>query len=203
MANGPIDPLVGSRYALKGRVVTMNEAFQVLEHGVVYIDAGRITAVLPSSAPPRRASRDSPVLDSRGTIFPGLIELHNHLSYNVLLLWAVPKQFTNRSQWSGVPDYRKLISGPMQVLGTTPGFVEAIVRYVECKCLLAGVTTSRGSPCTATTASRGITGVLSAMSKRPTTISCPMQRPRSPMSRHMTPKNSSNGCRKAPARCST
>ncbi len=144
MANQPIDPLTGSRYALKGRVVTMNSAFQVLERGVVYIDAGRITAVLPSSAPRPPGFHDSPLLDTRGTIFPGLIELHNHLSYNVLLLWAVPKQFTNRGQWSGVPDYRKLISGPMQVLGTTPGFVEAIVRYVECKCLLAGVTTSQG-----------------------------------------------------------
>jgi hypothetical protein len=32
----------------------------------------------------------------------------------------------------------------MQVLGRTPGYVEAIVRYVECKCLLGGVTTSQG-----------------------------------------------------------
>jgi hypothetical protein len=32
----------------------------------------------------------------------------------------------------------------MTVLGKTPGFVEAIVRWVECRCLLGGVTTSQG-----------------------------------------------------------
>jgi C-terminal processing protease CtpA/Prc len=32
----------------------------------------------------------------------------------------------------------------MQTLGKTPGFPEAIVRYVECKSLLGGVTTSQG-----------------------------------------------------------
>ena len=32
----------------------------------------------------------------------------------------------------------------MGVLGRTPGCVEAIVRYVEAKCLLGGVTTTQG-----------------------------------------------------------
>jgi hypothetical protein len=32
----------------------------------------------------------------------------------------------------------------MNVLGHTPTYVEAVVRYVECKCLLSGVTTSQG-----------------------------------------------------------
>jgi 5-methylthioadenosine/S-adenosylhomocysteine deaminase len=55
----------------------------------------------------------------------------------------VPKEYTNRAQWGREPDYRKLISGPMRVLGTTPGYSEAVVRYVECKCLLGGVTTAQ------------------------------------------------------------
>ncbi len=32
----------------------------------------------------------------------------------------------------------------MNLLGKTKGYVEAIVRYVECKCLAGGVTTSQG-----------------------------------------------------------
>ena len=84
------------------------------------------------------------LIKTGGTIYPGLIELHNHLSYNILPLWNVPKTFSNRDQWGKVPDYRKLISGPMQVLGKTPGYVQAIVRYVEAKCLLGGTTTSQG-----------------------------------------------------------
>ena len=52
----------------------------------------------------RRAGRAKPApsdfdnvaaVDTGGTLFPGLIELHNHLSYNVLPLWSpVPKLFS-------------------------------------------------------------------------------------------------------------
>jgi hypothetical protein len=80
-----------------------------------------------------------------------LIELHNHLSYNALPLWApVPKRFVHRGQWPDHKDYRKLISGPMTVVGEyrdssgKPALLPALVRYVECKCLLGGVTTSQG-----------------------------------------------------------
>ncbi len=77
-------------------------------------------------------------------MFPGLIELHNHLAYNALRLWQVPKKYSNRDQWSGIPEYRKLVSGPMTVVGKSPGLLPALIRYVEAKCLVGGVTTSQG-----------------------------------------------------------
>ena len=90
-------------------------------------------------------------VDTGGTLFPGLIELHNHLSYNALPLWSpVPKLFQDRGQWPDHPDYRKLISGPMTVVGEyrnaqgKAALLAPLVRYVECKCLLGGVTTSQG-----------------------------------------------------------
>ena len=67
---------------------------------------------------------------THGTIYPGLIELHNHLSYDVLPLWAVPQQFANRDGWSKGPVYRGTISGPMQVLGKTDTMGEAVVQHV-------------------------------------------------------------------------
>lgn len=81
-----------------------------------------------------------------GTLFPGLIELHNHMPYDVLPLWTVPRLFTNRDQWSGrsTPQYRQLISGPMGVLGRRVEVVPAIVRYVEMRALLGGTTTCQG-----------------------------------------------------------
>lgn len=144
MPLGTLDALGGARYALEGRIVTMNAADTVLARGTIYIDAGRIAAVLRTGAPAPAGFENAPVIKTGGTIYPGLIELHNHLSYNVLGLWSVPKKYTNRDQWGGTPVYRKLISGPMTVLGKTAGYVEAVVRYVECKCLLGGVTTSQG-----------------------------------------------------------
>jgi 5-methylthioadenosine/S-adenosylhomocysteine deaminase len=133
-----------TRYALEGRVVTMDESFSVVERGIVYIDGGRIAAITPTGAPAPPGFQEAPVISTRGTIYPGLIDLHNHLSYDALTLWRVPELYTNRDQWGRHPDYRKLISGPMTVLGKTPGFVEAVVRYVECKALLGGVTTAQG-----------------------------------------------------------
>src|SRR5215204_4700283 len=144
MSDDQANPQQVTRYALEGRVVTMDPWFNVLERGTVYVDGGRITQVAPTNAPPPPGFQDAPVIGTRGTIYPGLIDLHNHLSYDALTLWQVPKLYTNRDQWGGHPDYRKLISGPMGVLGKTPGYVEAVVRYVECKCLLGGVTTAQG-----------------------------------------------------------
>lgn len=140
----PIDPLDGPQYALRGRIVTMNDTRSVINDGIIYIDKGIIIAVKQASAAPPAGFSGIQVVNTRGTIYPGLIELHNHLSYNILRLWNVPDTYTNRDQWAGTAEYRKSISGPMNVLGKTPGYVEAIVRFVECKCLMGGVTTSQG-----------------------------------------------------------
>jgi cytosine/adenosine deaminase-related metal-dependent hydrolase len=146
VANSPIDPATGAPVALSGRVVTMDDARTVVEHGVVYATNGSIVDVRAAGDPAPDGFAEVAVVASGGTICPGLIELHNHLPYDVLGLWAVPKRYTNRDQWSGssTPDYHRLITGPMQVLGADPLLVPAVVRYVELRCLLGGTTTSQG-----------------------------------------------------------
>jgi 5-methylthioadenosine/S-adenosylhomocysteine deaminase len=149
-AAAPIDPLTGPRLALAGRVATMDDAFTVKNDAIVYVDKGRIVAVQAAQQAPPVGFEETPVVETRGTLFPGLIELHNHLSYNALPLWLVPKRFTHRGQWPNHKDYRPLISGPMTVIGEyrdaqgKPSLLPALIRYVECKCLLGGVTTSQG-----------------------------------------------------------
>ena len=69
----------GPRYALAGRVVTMDADFQVLDPGVIYIDAGGIAAVASTGAPPPAAFAGITPIRTGGTIYPGPIELHNHL----------------------------------------------------------------------------------------------------------------------------
>jgi len=140
----PIDPLEGPKLAVSGQIVTMNMDRQVIKDGVIYIEKGGIVAVQDAAAAPPAGFEAVAVIDSGGTIFPGLIELHNHLSYNILKLWNVPKAYKNRGQWAGIPEYRQLISGPMKQIGQAPGLMASLVRYVECKCLLGGTTTSQG-----------------------------------------------------------
>ncbi|MFZ5625263.1 MAG: amidohydrolase family protein [Gemmatimonadota bacterium] len=139
-----IDALDSPATALCGRIVTMDERLTVVDPGGIYLARGSVAAVLPAAAPAPAGFESVVPVATGGTIYPGLIELHNHLAYNALRLWPVPRKYANRDQWGRAPDYRKLISGPMKVVGMTPGLLPALIRYVECKCLVAGVTTSQG-----------------------------------------------------------
>lgn len=69
-----------SRYLIKGRVITMDSADRVLNAGMLAIDDGRIVAVIDSKASPPPGFESAPMINARGTIFSGLIELDNHLS---------------------------------------------------------------------------------------------------------------------------
>jgi hypothetical protein len=140
----PIDPLTGPKLALTGQIVTMDDAFSRIRRGTLYIDKGAIVAAQEADAPPPSGFEGMTAVNVEGTIFPGLIELHNHLAYNILQLWQVPRPFTNRGQWGGTDEYQQRVTGPMKVLGWTETVMPSLVRYVECKCLVGGVTTSQG-----------------------------------------------------------
>jgi cytosine/adenosine deaminase-related metal-dependent hydrolase len=142
----PIDTTPAAPFVLHGRIVTMDDHDTVLDDGALYAGRGPIAAVQDAGAPPPAGFEDVVPIDVKGTIYPGLIELHNHLAYNALQLWQVPKRYTNRDQWGGTsnPDYRRLISGPMKLIGPDPELMPALVRYVECKALLGATTTSQG-----------------------------------------------------------
>ena len=120
----------------------------VIPNGRIYLEGRVIKAVgavgeaLPADFAPLFAN--APKVATGGTIFPGLIELHNHLSYNAMPLWEVPTQYSNNGQWRGGEDYSRRITKPSQVLGQSPGVLQALVRYVECRAMLGGVTTTQG-----------------------------------------------------------
>jgi cytosine/adenosine deaminase-related metal-dependent hydrolase len=135
-----------AKFVLHGHVVTMNDAFDEIAQGAVYVEGHTIQAVQPASKPAPAGFEGAPVVDTRGTIFPGLVELHNHLSYNALRLWNVPAKYANRDQWPDNPQYHQLVTGPMKLLGQSKraDLLAALVRHVESKCLFGGVTTSQG-----------------------------------------------------------
>lgn len=143
MTNHPPAPPTWQKYVLEGRIVTMGPQ-SVIADGAIYIENGEIKAVQDASEPVPQGFKDVLRVRTGDSIYPGLIELHNHLSYNAMPLWDVPRRYTNNGQWKRHEDYRRLITKPSQVLGGTAGVVEALIRYVECRCLLGGVTTSQG-----------------------------------------------------------
>lgn len=133
-----------STYALRGRIVTVNAGFDVIPDGILYVDGKSIVAVQDAAAPPPKAFAGVKPVDTGGTMFPGLIELHNHLAYNIIGLWLVDKKYTNRDQWPGRPSYKTNLTGPIKVLASHPPLLPAITRYVECKSLFGGTTASQG-----------------------------------------------------------
>lgn len=139
----PSHDVPSSRYVLEGRVVTMGPQ-GIVPRCAIYVEDGVIKHVLPARAETPAEFQTAPRIKTRGTIYPGLIDLHNHLSYNAMPLWDVPQAFTNNDQWKGHEDYARKITKPSQILGGTPGVMEALVRFVECRSLLGGVTTSQG-----------------------------------------------------------
>ena len=144
MAEQAIDPQTGPAFALAGTVVTMDSDGTVLERGTIYVDKGTIVSVQETGSPPPDGFEDAVTVRTGGSIYPGLIDLHNHLAYDVLTLWNVPRLFAHRGLWSSHPDKRRLITIPMTVLGKHPRYVPAVVRYVEAKAVMGGTTTSQG-----------------------------------------------------------
>jgi 5-methylthioadenosine/S-adenosylhomocysteine deaminase len=142
----PLPTVATTRFGLMGRIVTMDTSNRIIPSGTVYVDLPNIAAVVEQGGELPKGFENVPVIDTQGTICPGLIELHNHLSYNALRLWAVPQKFDNRDQWQKSADYAEKVTGPMKVIGHSkdPQLLPALVRFVGAKCLVAGVTTSQG-----------------------------------------------------------
>jgi imidazolonepropionase-like amidohydrolase len=139
-------PATPKRWAISGRIVTMASNGDVVAKGTLYIEDNRIAAIAPAGQPAPAGFESVKTVDTGGTVYPGLIELHNHLSYNILPLWRVPKAYANRDQWQNAKEYRESVTGPMSAIALADNgtLLPALVRYVEAKCLIAGVTTSQG-----------------------------------------------------------
>ena len=98
-----------------GRVVTMDDASTVIDDGAVWVgDDGRIAQVAERGAAAPAGFDGAEVVQTGGTIYPGLIDLHNHLAYNCVGLWIAPQDepYTSRNQWPGAPTYKPEIRDP-------------------------------------------------------------------------------------------
>jgi hypothetical protein len=78
---------------LRGTVVTVDNRHSVIEDGSVLVRGDRIVAVWQGERPPTGTRVDGAVvieLDGPALIFPGMINLHNHPTYDMLRLWPTP-----------------------------------------------------------------------------------------------------------------
>src|SRR5579864_4133467 len=124
-------------YALSGTLVTPHG---VIEDGVIVISDGTIRNIGANVPIPAGTS----VIKTDGVILPGLIDLHNHLIWNVFPRWRIPSPVGNRYDWQAMPEYAARLSGPEATM-VKDGLGCAMERYAEIKAMVGGATSVVGS----------------------------------------------------------
>lgn len=146
---GRIVPLSADRTVSKGEL----DAFA----GAVWLgDDGMVAAITRGSqgthgtagAPP--GFEKAPVVDvGSSLVFPGLIDLHNHLAYNTLPLWTQEsrdkaKPFLHHNSWPGAQSYAASVTWPAYAFITASP--QELLAYAETRAIVGGTTTIQGSP---------------------------------------------------------
>jgi 5-methylthioadenosine/S-adenosylhomocysteine deaminase len=123
--------------ALTGTIVTPDE---VIPNGTVLIEHGRIRDFGSHVAVPSGAI----TFETHGIIAPGLIDLHNHLTWNVFPRWKPNQEFSSRYEWQAKPIYNTLMTAPHRAL-VDEGLECDAERYAEVKAITEGETSVVGS----------------------------------------------------------
>jgi 5-methylthioadenosine/S-adenosylhomocysteine deaminase len=125
------------KYALKGILVTPD---QVIANGTLLVVGEKIQAIgADITIPPH-----TKVIDTKGIILPGLIDLHNHLTWNLLPRWKANREFANRYDWQQLVGYSIALATPHYEL-TREKLGCAMNRYAEIKAITEGETSVVGS----------------------------------------------------------
>lgn len=132
----PTLPAQSTPLAITGTLVTPQE---IVPDGTVLIQNGKILAASAQVQIPQGAT----VVRTDGVIAPGLIDLHNHLTWNVFPRWKPNEEFGNRYGWQQKPVYNVLMNEPHYEL-VSEGLECGMERYAEVKAISEGETSVVG-----------------------------------------------------------
>jgi cytosine/adenosine deaminase-related metal-dependent hydrolase len=120
---------------LRGTVVTPGE---VMSDGLVSISGSRIAQVEAFSA------RAQGVMETDSYIFPGLIDLHDHITWNFLPRWKPNELFSNRYEWQQRTAYKLALDGPHGKVVADHELACDAERFGEIKAIAGGATSVVG-----------------------------------------------------------
>lgn len=140
-------------YALKGTLVTPTE---IIEAGTILVVGDKIQAIGKDIPLPTAVK----IIETKAFIYPGLVDLHDHITWNFLPRWKPGQKFANRYEWQQIPEYASALKTPHdQVVpnpppaSTRPPAQEDLAcdanRYGEVKAIVGGATSvvdSLGDP---------------------------------------------------------
>jgi cytosine/adenosine deaminase-related metal-dependent hydrolase len=149
-------------------VVTMDADHTVIPRGRVLVSGSQIEAVWrrgrrPAQIDGQRLARATTVQPGRDTyLFPGLVNLHDHPTYDMLEAWPAPSSdaipeagkagtdpYDNRYEWNtdGPAEYDRLVRNPQEAI-VDPDALDlrgAAVKYAEVQAMLGGETSMQGA----------------------------------------------------------
>jgi len=135
---------------VKGRIVPLaaGDPGTVFRGSVFVDDGGLVEQVLPARRKAPAGYEQAPLVDAGDAlVFPGLIDLHNHLAYNTLPLWADPTRtdpYLDHNTWPRRKTYAPDVTWPAYAFITAAP--EELLAYVEVKAIIGGTTSIQGSP---------------------------------------------------------
>ncbi len=134
--------------ALAGRIVTFEPDRPDLADGVLYVGDGKIVGVSKRTEKPPSEFADVKPIEVDGVLYPGLIDLHSHILYNLRTLWAPggrTEPYTSHNQWPDADTYSQEITAPARVWSKSPAARE-VLAYAEAKAIAGGTTAIQGAP---------------------------------------------------------
>lgn len=151
---------------LNGTVVTMDDAHTVLADGHVLVRNGLVVAVWSGATPVGVDVNGARAIDAgtRGLIFPGLIDVHDHPPFDVLPIWPAPSShrqaaagrptghepYDYRYEWTTdvPPEEARLVANPRSALGDADalGLLSQMLVHSQARAALGGETSIQGSP---------------------------------------------------------
>jgi len=147
---GPTTPVLArlgrrDRILLTGTIVTPDVAFA----GEILIEGDTLTCVAESCAGEPGAVDES-VVETNGVIFPGLIDTHNHILFDIFdeTDWSPAKVYTNHNQWPNEARYKAMVDAKQYLNGEAGSPVSVgceMDKYGELKALVAGTTSVVGA----------------------------------------------------------
>lgn len=121
--------------ALTGTLVTPQD---IVPNGTVLLEQKIVAAGAQVQIP-----TGTKIIHINGILTPGLIDLHNHLTWNVFPRWKPMKESGNRYDWQQTPAYKVLMDAPHSAL-VSEGLECEMERYAEVKAISEGETSVVG-----------------------------------------------------------
>jgi cytosine/adenosine deaminase-related metal-dependent hydrolase len=128
------------RYALRGTLVTPTE---IIPGGTIFIVGNKIEAVGKDVELPAGIQ----TIETNAFIYPGLIDLHDHITWNFLPPWNAGEEFSNRYEWQTRADYLTKLKTPHdKIVAPSPrpspqeDLACDVNQYGEVKAIVGGAT---------------------------------------------------------------